>query len=61
MSSLDTLQLVQLLLCNLALGDELFGARRDEVVARVDVVIDPDARFLEARRGENITEDKVAE
>ena len=61
MSSLNALQLCQLLLCDLALGYELFGARRDEVVARVHVVVDTQARLLEASCGEDIAEEEVAE
>lgn len=61
MSSLDTSQLVQLLLCNLALRDELFSARGNEVVARVYVVVDAVACLLETGCGEDITEEEVAE
>lgn len=61
MSSLDTLQLGQLLLRDLALGDELFGARGNEVITGVHVVVDTKARLLEAGCGKNIAEEEVAE
>jgi hypothetical protein len=58
---LDATQLVQLLLGHLALGDELFGTRRDEIVAGVDVVVDAIAGLLEAGGGEHIAEQEVGE
>jgi hypothetical protein len=58
---LDATQLVQLLLGHLALGNELFGTRGDEIVARVDVVVDAIAGLLEAGGGEHIAEQEVGE
>ena len=61
MGRLDATQLVQLLLGHLALGDELFGARRLEIVAGVDVVVDAIAGLLEAGGGEHVAEQEVSE
>ena len=60
MGRLDATQLVQLLLGHLALGDELFGARRLEIVAGVDVVVDAIAVLLETGGGEHVAEQKVS-
>lgn len=46
---------------HLALGYELFGTRRNEIVAGVDVVVDAIAGLLEASGGEHIAEQEVAE
>lgn len=61
MGRLDATQLVQLLLGHLALGDELFGARRLEIVAGVDVVVDAIAVLLETGGGEHVAEQEVSE
>lgn len=61
MGRLNATQLVQLVLGHLALGDELFGTGRDEIVAGVDVVVDAVAGLLEAGGGEHIAEQEVSE
>jgi hypothetical protein len=57
---LNATQLVQLLWGHLALRDELFGTRRNEIVAGVDVVVDAIAGLLEASGGEHIAEQEVS-